>query len=146
MCTRTPEGYLLSTGKVVPYHNADLTKLTPSEFNDLASEKVSMLEMVSVRDTQFKMSEDIKKVSSNVDKVLKEIKQHRDFCPINKDAIELQVIEILDDKIDDSVKKSIKSSILSAGNLSKAVMGIVALFIFLGGILYAIYNFLGLKI
>jgi len=71
MCIRTPDGYKLKTGKVIPFHNPDLTNLTPEEFTDLATEKASLLEMISVRDSQSKLKDQLDTVSSDVKNILK---------------------------------------------------------------------------
>ena len=146
MCERTLEGYKLSSGKVIPYHDADFTKLTAEEFADLASEKVSLLEMISIRDTQHKLESQLNTVSSNVSTVLRKIDNHKDFCPINKEAVEVQVDKFLGDKLEGKVKEVIKSTILSAGGISKAVMAIFAIFVLIGGMFFALFNVLDLPL
>lgn len=140
MCSINTEGYKLKTGTLLPFHNADLSRLTKEEMIELYDTPMNAYEGINIRTNLHSIREEMQKQSLMIEKALSETALHTTKCPINKSKVE----EIVDNRVKTSPEISdyleikwveiFQDKIITIGNLSKAIAAIIVLF----GVIFAV--------
>ena len=155
MCKVTKDGYEMIDGTIIPFHNIDMKHIKPEhimELNKSPASEWGILLMKNAMHTQrtdfgnlvndmgTKFTDAIKDLNGKLDKHNEGTEgaienKFKDMAEeFEKDGTVES--ERLNDRIDCRVKTTIKSSIISAGNVSKALIAIVVFLASIGGVVY----------
>jgi len=118
VCKTTDKGYVLTSGRIIPFHGVDLLSLTPEEFKELAETKSTLLGELRLRDQLHKLTGSVNNMNGRLDVVIehqqkffdelekkgKAIDAHTTEC-LNKDA----VVDIVRTEIDKTPSRKLTS-------------------------------------
>lgn len=146
VCKKTKDGYRLESGRLIKYDDLDFASLSSNEFKELADEKASFIEIITIKQDINKILGGIEDIKKSYKETEKELKLHTINCPIRDDVInnmidkkinnlesvllpEAESDKIFDERIETVYWKDLKNKILSGSKLLKAA------FIFIGFII-----------